>query len=351
MEKLKALFVGDLHIHPHARDWSRVTDALEAFAWALDVYEKEGCNHLFFLGDWQHNKRTIHSSIAYYSQNLLAMAAERGVRITMITGNHDCPLIVNPDYSYGWLSNDIAHVLDRPFSYQYEDCDVYAVPFYGPADRLRKVVMDVIAKRHEITKNKPAYFLGHLDVIGGRMAGNHKSDHGLTPTVLNKNFDWSFLGHYHVRHQIGSNIQYVGSLLTTRHNEEGPRGVTVFENGEMKFIQNTFSPKHITLTVPEICKETCYGNFVRVRISDDQEPKELTRKIQAFGPRRIELLPSVTSDLFGDEEEGQLVFDRRSDELSEHAILDNWVNMACPPNLDKNRLLDEGKDILEEVGI
>ena len=351
METLKALIVGDLHCHPHSGSWRHVDDALEAFSWALDVYEQEGCNHLFFLGDWQQKKAIIHTVIENRSREILEFAASRGIRMTIIPGNHDCPFINDPDHSYGWVSSSVAHVILKPYVYRYEDVDVYAVPFFGPADRMRDIVDSVIQKKKEVSNDRRAIFLGHLDILGGLQSNSHRAEYGLTPKILSENFAMSFLGHYHVRDRIHEKILYVGSLLTTKFNEEGQRGVTVWEKREYRFIPNTISPQHMTIDPEQVNEERANGNFVRVRIQQNTDTKDIERRLRELGALKIVLLPTTDDGLCDEESTGITVLERPSSELTERAILSRWVKDSCPSDLDPEQLYKAGEDILAKVGL
>lgn len=342
-EKLMALVVGDLHCHPHGGDWSRVDDALAAFRWALRVYDERGCNHLFFLGDWMHNKRQIPTAVCDLSRTLVEEAAAAGVRISFVPGNHDEPDGGDPRHAFGWVPSTAAHVVGKPAVYRYEDHLVYAVPHYAPIDKMRDVIDRVIAGRED-AEGRRTVFLGHLDLVGGRQSGSHVSEYGVPPTLLRDSFDLSLLGHYHVRDELLPGVLYVGSLLTTRHNEEGPRGVHVLCADGIEFVPNDASPRHLTLWPEQIADNPriAEGNIVRVRSRPGDDPRELDKLAKAAGARRSQVLPAVEDSA----EDGAMYLPEDSAELTTDDILRRWVEQCCPPGLDPRVLFETGAEIL-----
>lgn len=345
--KLNGLFFTDLHLFPHGGRFSRVDDGMEALRWVEEQYIKLGCNHLFFLGDWSHDKHRTHNIVISRTQEILTRwRDELGIRMTFIPGNHDCPYITDPRDALSYL-NPYGQVHRQPFAYFYEDVEILCVPWSGPHDRTWNVIQAAAKSLREHPQHDPmrrTLFLGHLDLVGASMTNTSRSKTGLDSLNISQLFDLTLLGHYHVFDMFTPQVWYVGSLLSTRFDEEGTRGVVHYTGGGAELIPNQVSPMHLKLFPEDLTPEVCKNNYVRVLTNPTDDSAELRHKVMEFGARTARLVPdpSVAADA---DEEG-VTLDKSACQLSDEDIFGKWVDEAAPDGLNKETLKDEGSRII-----
>ena len=351
MQNLNALFFADLHMFPHGGRFSRVDDAVEALRWVEKIYQEKKCNHLFFLGDWSHNKFMTHNVVIARTREVLVRWRDMGFRMTFIPGNHDCPYKVDPRDAMPYL-DEFGHVVREPFVYFYEDTEVLCVPWAGPFGRT-KTVIEASAQalkgheRHDSMRS--SLFLGHLDLVGAQMTNHECAKSGLDPAFLGSHFDLSLLGHYHIFSAVTPQVWYVSSLISTRFDEEGTRGVVHFEDGRAELIPNRISPIHLKLRATEVTPERCKNNYVRIYTGLADDPGELRRLALEMGARTVRCLPDVgfSVDSFEKLEDENL--QRPAGQLSDEELLDAWGEHSAPDTLDKGVLREHGRRVLREA--
>ena len=351
MQNLNALFYTDLHMFPHGGRFSRVDDAVEALRWVEKVYLEKKCNHLFFLGDWSHNKFMTHNVVIARTREILADWRDKGYRMTFIPGNHDCPHKVDPRDALPYL-DEFGHVIRQPFMYFYEDTEVLCVPWAGPFDRT-KAVIEASAQalkgheRHDSMRS--TLFLGHLDLVGAQMTNHERAKSGLDPAFLGSHFDLSLLGHYHIFNTVTPQVWYIGSLISTRFDEEGTRGVVRFEGGGAEVIPNQISPIHLKLRATEVTSERCKNNYLRIYTGPADDPGELRRLALEMGARTVRCLPDVAFSVDDFKELSDEALHRPAGQLTDEELLDAWVDHSAPDTLDKGELREHGWRILRKA--
>ena len=349
MQKLNGLIFSDLHLFPHGGKYSRVDDGVEALDWVGEIYQKNNCNHLFFLGDWSHDKSKTHNVVISRTREILThWRDDLKMRMTFIPGNHDCPHKTDPRDALPYLE-EFGEVIRQPLTYFYDDVEVLCVPWAGPHERTWKVIKDSAAAMRNHSQHDEArqtLFLGHLDLVGAQMTNSSMSPNGLNPTQIGRLFDFTVLGHYHIMHDVVTNVWYVGSLLSTRFDEEGDRGVIHYSGCIANPIMNTISPSHMKLRPGLLSDETCLNNYVRILTTPLDNPVELRIKAIEMGARTARCIPDTAVPSDGDN--AGVTLDQSACQMSDEELLDKWIEKMAPKDVDPDALRREGRRLIQK---
>ena len=348
--RLNGLVFSDLHLFPHGGTFSRVDDGVEALRWVEEQYIEKGCNHLFFLGDWSHDKHRTHNIVTARTEEVLThWRDDLGIRMTFLPGNHDCPHVTDPRDAMSYLK-PYGQVHRQPFAYFYEDVEVVCVPWCGPHDRTWNVIQaatESLRKHPQHDDMRSTLLLAHLDLVGAAMTNSTRSSEGLDPMALGQLFDMVLLGHYHTFNMVTPKVWYVGSLLSTRFDEEGTRGAVRYMDGGAELIINNVSPAHLKLRPEDLSEERCNNNYIRILGSPTDNVAELRQRALDFGARTARVVPDAS--VAADTDEEGVTLDKAACQLTDEDLLARWAEKSAPDGLDQERLKSEGEKILKKA--
>jgi DNA repair exonuclease SbcCD nuclease subunit len=202
---------------------------------------------LIHLGDLFDNRTSIPIITLNKVEKILKEISQI-LPIHMIVGNHDL-------FNKG--SNEVNSV--RLFSYISDNIYVYEKTHTLEIFDKKLVLMPWVEKRldmiNEIKNNSGDYLFCHSDLNGCRMHLNsvaHRNPDKIDVDEFRK-FKRVFSGHIHIR-QVSDNFEFIGSLYQMDRNDIGDKkGITVLDliNGEVEFVENTYSPTFRKFTVKE----------------------------------------------------------------------------------------------------
>lgn len=180
----------------------------------------------------------------------LLLAAERGMRVTMINGNHDK---INQESERGYCHIFDQHpgvlVADDYISLPCPDGQRFVLHMiaYFPENGSFSEKLDRV-KREALDPDRLNYLYIHEGING---ALSRPSEDEL-PASLFEAFDRTFVGHYHNRCIIpGTRIEYIGSSRQHNFGEDEEKGYTVLYNdGSHEFVKNRANTRYRTLDVP-----------------------------------------------------------------------------------------------------
>lgn len=292
---------------------------------ALDICRRMNIRDIALGGDLFLSRAAQTLDVLLAVHDALLSAAECGMRVTMINGNHDK---VNQESERGYC-----HVFDRHPGVLVAD-DYIALPCpdgqrfvlhmvaYFPEngsfpDKLGKVRLD---------PDRLNYLYIHEGING---ALSQPSDNEL-PVSLFEEFDRVFVGHYHNRCIIpGTRIEYIGSSRQHNFGEDEDKGYTVLYNdGTHEFVKNRANTRYRVMDVPvekagirltnelsEIRAEGRYKVKVRIHGRAAQLPNIDKRALFEAGASKVELLPEeVQAEAFA---EGDLLERYDREKISE----------------------------------
>ena len=193
------------------------------------------------LGDTFDKRRSINfMSLNEAKEMWFNPLEEMGVRMHMLTGNHDIyyknTLRVNaPRELLGEYGNIIVH--DSPTTVRFDDCDILLLPWICDGNRDESL--------REIQTSSARVCMGHLELNGFEAHPGHVMENGMDKNIFSK-FDRVFSGHYHMKSSKG-NVTYLGNPYQLYWNDYGcKRGFHVFDTETLKttFYRNPFDMFH-----------------------------------------------------------------------------------------------------------
>ena len=189
------------------------------------------------LGDTFDKRRSINfMSLNEAKEMWFNPLEEMGVRMHMLTGNHDIyyknTLRINaPRELLGEYNNIIVH--DSPTTVKFDGCDILLLPWICDDNRDRSL--------EEVSNSTADVCMGHLELNGFEAHPGHVMESGMDSSVFKK-FKKVFSGHYHMKSTKG-NVSYLGNPYQLYWNDYGcKRGFHVFDTDTLKttFYRNPF---------------------------------------------------------------------------------------------------------------
>jgi len=250
----KKLLFGDLHAH-NFREFStiegdvntRLKDCVEVVLKIKGFCDKENVDEVWFFGDCFHLKNNLSSEVVKLVMDAFnELLKDRS--LLAIPGNHDF---------VSWTSNPILlklfhqylperrFTLVSSFGWIKGEDKIYVEPFTRKVKELNKRIAELK------TNPEQDIFFGHQDMIGVRYGG-FVVEHGLDADMLSKKFKWSFVGHWHIPGKVRENVISIGAPIQHNFGDVNqPKGWWIFdsEKGEIRLIQNDFSPRFFDIKV------------------------------------------------------------------------------------------------------
>ena len=228
----------DIHIGlgQDSSTWHKII--LDFSKWVRKVYTDLGINDIIIPGDIFHNRSEI-------SVNTLSVAKEffenlKDFRIFISAGNHDCYYKDRSDVNSislfkGW--NNIVVIDKEPLIIEAKGKKISLIPWGTEIENIPKA--DIC--------------FGHFEIQTFKMNSYKVCDHGIESVSLLDKSPLIFSGHFHTRDDRSykkGRIVYVGSPYQQNFGDiDQIRGIYTFnpEFGDLNFIENDKSPKHIKL--------------------------------------------------------------------------------------------------------
>jgi DNA repair exonuclease SbcCD nuclease subunit len=265
---VKAILFSDIHLGL-SNDSPQFHEISINFAvWMAEQAKSRGIKTLICGGDVFHNRKAINLLTIEAATKFFNVLKDFDIRI--ITGNHDCFFLENSDvHSISMLKNwENISVYDSPYYENFDGNVVGFIPWGTPVEKMQKC--DIM--------------FGHYEINGFQMGPKHFCEEGMTPAKLLSKCPLIFSGHFHKPqfNQYGTgNIIYMGSPYQHNWGEAGEDKYIYeldFKTKEYLKIENTISPKHITIKSKDEVK-SAVGNIVRVLTDaeDSEVMKELAK--------------------------------------------------------------------------
>jgi len=200
---MKIAFIGDLHFG--CRNTNQVIQRhqeafLEQIFWP---YIKEhNINTVIQTGDYFDNRKWINlQTMSFQKRTFVDKAAELGVIVHGIIGNHDIPLrhSLSMNSPQQILTESHINFYDKPKVINFDGIDITFIPW---------VCKENYEEITEVINNGGDILVGHLETQGAVLFPGRLSDDGYKPTDFKK---WNEVisGHYHSQNKI-ANIHYIG---------------------------------------------------------------------------------------------------------------------------------------------
>jgi DNA repair exonuclease SbcCD nuclease subunit len=340
----KCILFSDFHIHNHGSDWRRVDDGLEVLDWIYNVAIERDIKTVRFAGDFFHVRGYMYPSIVSKVYKELQKFKDAGIDLHLLIGNHDMPYRHSTKHNCLTAFDALYPVVEQPMVDEGENWDFYYLPYVEEQDRLEWAINNI----HEIAQksSKKSALIAHLDIHNAVIHGNGtRSTHGISAKQLSKKFDMVFSGHYHTRQTLHDNVFFIGSPYQQNFSEaKQAKGITIFDNGELEFVENTFSPKYVYVNSKRI-DDRIANNYVKIFAEGSDNIAAIHEEAMKFNPRNV----TITIDNKNMQQEEKLV-DIKSSAKDVKNLLKEWVEKNANEDLyDLNLLLKHGYDIVEGV--
>lgn len=282
---------------------------------ALDICRKMDIRDIALGGDLFLSRAAQTLDVLLAVHDALLLAAEYGMRVTMINGNHDK---VNQESPRGYC-----HIFDQHDNVLVAD-DYIALPCPDG----QRFILHMVAyfpengsfpeklERVRLDPERLNYLYIHEGINGALAQPSEKE----LPAKIFEAFDKVFVGHYHNRCIIPkTHIEYIGSSRQHNFGEDEEKGYTViYTDGTHEFIKNKVNTRYKVLDVSaeradlhlmdELREIDADGRYkVKVRVHAPQAAMKSVNKAALLeaGATKVELiaddeemLESVSSSLF-----------------------------------------------------
>lgn len=315
----------------------RLLELVESLDKALDLAVQNNAE-ILHGGDFFHDRKGVRPEALEAAGRWLERCRERGVKVTLLVGNHDLSDGADGSSSIRALSG-IARIVDTP---SVIECGfgirVACLPYtHGPEQ-----VREECAK---LAKSRPDILLGHLGLGDPQYADAVPSDYE-APGRINLSdlfpdkFGHVFLGHYHNRQTLTKNAYYIGSPMQLSLKEAGQsRGLMLYKSGKVALVDNDWSPKYVRLPASAAVAEMKKGtkNYIVATDADVDEAIEIAKLAEESGVSvRVERTPPKAADA------------RMPSNTPEDRVVGAYVKLTAK-NLDpdeQKELADLGNELL-----
>jgi len=268
----KIIFFTDLHLHDYKQFsepiesgiTTRMQITLDTLKAILNYAKENNIEHVFFLGDLFHARKTIKSILLTLVADILKEYADYGIELHFVTGNHD--LIFNdPDAPTVYSKLNFIDSITTPTMYEvrHEQCTlnyyIAALPFRFSLSQIQEEIIYLADKVKERSEPPPypSVLIGHFETDGAAVSDEYVLDTPLAPDTLVQNtFKYIFSGHVHKRQFLTLDdafLWYIGTPLQNNFgNRNQPYGFLVYDN--VADAPVTFVNTNDLITVPEFRK-------------------------------------------------------------------------------------------------
>ena len=338
----KTLIWSDLHSHNY-REFSesidgknsRLLDCCNVISELRKFADENEIDKIIFAGDLFHLKNNLSSEVIKLTMDALDnLVKDR--EMVVLPGNHDYtmwsskPILLELFQQY--ITSGVVSVIQVPMWLD----NIYYEPYTRNINELNERLKNLETESDSI-------FFGHQDMIG-IYYGGHQVTRGLDPKILADKFKWSFVGHYHKPTEITSDshekrIISIGAPLQHCFGDSGQkRGWWVCddEGDFVEFHEYIDAPNFHDLSYGVDSKTEFVGNsekdFYRITVAGHELPEEVKKlkwKRVNFESKKSKKSRSTIS------------FSDKSEDL-----IEKYVDLKSPENLDRDRLITTGKKYL-----
>lgn len=296
------LLVNDLHVGKE-----NIPEFVANWNEALSICEKMGIQEIAVGGDLFLSRAAQTLDILLAVHDVLMSAAEKGIRVTLVNGNHDkVSLEATRGYCHIFGRHQNVQVVDHYASLPLgagEYAVLHLIPYFPEDGSFCEKLAEV--ERHALDGDKQNFLYIHEGINGALAQPNDKE----LPATLFLGFDKVFVGHYHNRCVIPkTNIEYIGSSRQHNFGEDEEKGYTVLYNdGSHEFIKNEVNIRykvidieaervdiHLTDLLDELKATGRYRTKVRVHVATANASGIDKGKLLDAGASKVEIVTEDT---------------------------------------------------------
>lgn len=228
----KIIMYSDMHIGAERVDIEKI---IQTLIWVNKLAEQRNIDYIFNLGDlfdfYNHTKSKMK-----ITPEFMATLNQFGSYLKghyVLRGNHEF-------HEEGDLLTVLelfgAKVVVEPLELIVDNKNLLMMPYYDDLS-LNKLDFNNYIKDYD-------YVFGHYDISGASFESGYSDVRKDSDILSVFKFDKMYIGHYHIRQQIRSNIWSIGSCQSrVKSDNESKMGVTILDvlTGETEFIENPYA--------------------------------------------------------------------------------------------------------------
>ena len=319
---MKLIHISDLHLGKRIYDFSMTEDQEYILNEIIGIIDSEKPDGLIIAGD-VYDKSVPSADAVRIFDNFLYKLSQRGLKVFVISGNHDSPERI----AFGGRLMNLSGVYMSPvyvgktepvsLSDKYGPVNIYMLPFFKPA-AIRSFYPDseiitytdavrAAVGRMEIDTSKRNILITHQFVTGAVRTESEDISVGGSDSVdvsVFAEFDYVALGHIHRAQKCGSeSVRYSGTPLKYSFSESrDQKSVTIIELEEknsLKVKTVNLSPLHDMLEIKgsydQISTKSFYEEasfrdaYLHITLTDEEEIPYAAEKLRIIYNRLMKL--------------------------------------------------------------
>lgn len=169
---------------------------------------------------------------------------EEDLDFYQIPGNHD-KTELDSENSYLDVFDKYCNLIKGYNHLDLKGVRIHFIPYFKEDGSYKDYLKEAT---QNLDKTKKNVLLTHIAVTGVKNNDGSEVENTLTSKMFAK-FDNVFVGHYHNRSTVGSNIHYIGSMYAGNYGEDNEKGVIVlYDDASFEYFQLDF-PHYIKVRV------------------------------------------------------------------------------------------------------
>nr|BAR35472.1 gp47 recombination endonuclease [uncultured Mediterranean phage uvMED] len=265
----------------------------------LPYIDEHGITEILCLGDTFDKRKSINfSSLSAAHDMWFGPLAERGIRMTMLVGNHDI-------YYKNTLKVSAPELLLR----EYSNIQIVSDPTEMTIGGRKMLLLPWICDDNRsdalnlIKKSKATYCMGHLELKGFQPIAGFTMDHGTEPDLFSK-FKLVCSGHYHLPSR-KNQIVYLGNPYQLYWNDYGSdRGFHILNTKDytLDFVKNpynTFSKVYYKDGI-DVDVSQLEGTYVKLIVEEKNDQlffDQTVRKLQKANLADFKIIEDISYGL------------------------------------------------------
>lgn len=318
---MKFLHLADLHLGKRLNGFSLIDDQAYIIEVLLKIAESKACSAVLISGDVYDKGVPAVEAVTLFD-SFLSRLAKSGIKVFIISGNHDSPervafgsslfgksgIYIAPSYSGSLLPVSLS---DGRVTY-----DIYMLPFikpvtvkrFFPDEKILSYTDAVRAALSSVKLNKKHIniLLAHQFITGAVKSDSEEISVGGSDNVdasVFSGFDYVALGHIHRPQSAGApNIRYAGSPLKYSFSESDHKktaAIIEFDADKKPVLSfETLTPKRdlreIRGTYMELTDRSNYINtntndYIHAILTDEDDVLDAAAKLRAIYPNLMKM--------------------------------------------------------------
>lgn len=242
MKQPLALILTDTHLSD-----DNINLVENIFDQAVHYYQKNGITNFIFIGDFFTSRKAQSLNVLLAAKRIFDQLKILKINFVCIPGNHD-KVDLDSESSYLDVFLDEGFIV-RNYTFEIiNDFCFHFLPYFKESGEVYSNYLKAANNNFYDRANKKNILFTHIAVTGVKNNDGSVVENELN-TSLFKNFDSVFVGHYHNKSQVGTNVHYIGSAFQNNFGEDDQKGFTIlYDDGSHEQVQSEF-PKYIKVKV------------------------------------------------------------------------------------------------------